>query len=312
MGEIGPQYSRDSAFTARTRFHQSWYRARALGVPCGTGPTARSRSRYGNMLRGEDGERGLNFLTPRIFSVVRRRLAENRGAMEPFRLLCNMLSSQPMCFNLFGPLVEDADLATTLLKSILPDGVARVTRVAVEDAPQPAEEYLDDRTAFDAFIEYERGDGGLAFLGVETKLSEPFLPGTYDKPAYRRWVEQPDSPWLTETWDRVADSRHNQLWRGHLLAVALLHHPRSRHAAGRFALVRHAGDHECADTVAGYRRLLKPGDDSFLDLPLDHVVSAWERAAPREECRRWLADFRLRYLDLAASEEEWRCHRRTS
>lgn len=35
---IGPQYSGDNPFTARMRFHQSWYRAERRRLACGTGP----------------------------------------------------------------------------------------------------------------------------------------------------------------------------------------------------------------------------------------------------------------------------------
>ena len=72
------------------------------------------------MLTHADGERGLNFLTPHIFEVAKRRLAIKKGTIDPFRLFCNMLSSQPMCFNLFGPLVDDLELATHLVQLLLP------------------------------------------------------------------------------------------------------------------------------------------------------------------------------------------------
>ncbi len=52
------------------------------------------------MLTGESANAGLNFLTPGIFALAKRRIEEGRGVVEPFRLLRNMLSSQPMCFNL--------------------------------------------------------------------------------------------------------------------------------------------------------------------------------------------------------------------
>ena len=60
--ELGPQCSKDSPFTARMRLHQSWYRARLLKVPFGTGPKKTDEKFYGNMLRKEDGEKGYNFL----------------------------------------------------------------------------------------------------------------------------------------------------------------------------------------------------------------------------------------------------------
>ena len=153
--DIGPQHAADSPFTARMRFHQSWYRARVLGVPCGVGPGPTSQSCYGNMLQAEHGERGLNFLRPDIFEQAQQRLRDSRGTVERFRLLNNLLSSQPLCFNLFGPLAADLDLATAAFGALLGSHeVARVTQVRFEYAPEPQEEYLNDRTAFDAFAEF--------------------------------------------------------------------------------------------------------------------------------------------------------------
>lgn len=125
------------------------------------------------MLTEESAKQGLNFLTTGIFSVAKQRL-DKKGAVEPFRQLRNMLSSQPMCFNLFGELALDLDLATTLARALWGPQVGRVVRMCFEWAPEPADEYLNDRTAFDAFLEYETVDGLPAFIGVETKLSEPF------------------------------------------------------------------------------------------------------------------------------------------
>lgn len=304
--DIGPQYSGDGRFQARMRFHQSWYRSRVLGVPCGTGPSASSTSHYGNMLTEVDGDRGLNFTSPEAFIAAKRRVDEGSGAVEPFRLFHNMLSSMPMCFNLFGPFVDDTDLATTAFRCLLGDDeIKRVRETVLEYAPSPKSEYLNDRTAFDAFVTYERPNGSLGFLGVETKLTESFSKQHYDSPGYRRWVERLDSPWSEESWSRLDDVKHNQLWRGHLLAVAMAHHPRSPYAAGRFALVRHPGDTECARVVEGYGRLLKAQDVSFVDLPLDKIIGTWEQALP-QSCTDRLASFRLRYLDLEASESEWR------
>jgi hypothetical protein len=36
------------------------------------------------------------------------------------------------------------------------------------------------RRSFDAFIEYERPDGSLGFIGIEAKLTEPFSIKHYD------------------------------------------------------------------------------------------------------------------------------------
>jgi hypothetical protein len=301
--DLGPQYSKDNDFTARMRRHQSWYRATLLRVPCGTGPKVHNKNFFGNMLRPEHGEQGLNFLTPAIHAVAVERLRQNKGAVEPYRLLNNMLSSQPMCFNLFGPMVRDPELATRLWQQVLPGRVAEVTQVCIEYAPTPAEEYLHDRTAFDAFVEYRRPDGKLSFVGVETKLTEPFSEKHYDREEYRRWMRKPGSPWRREAANRVDEVQHNQLWRDHLLSVAMNNHPGERYVDGQFMLVRHPGDAECKAVVRGYQALLRTEDESFLDMPLDELIATWDNAVGEgDEAEAWLKAFTLRYLDLAASK----------
>jgi hypothetical protein len=305
--DLGPQYPRDAPFTARMRLHQSWYRASVLRAPCGTGPRPSSTSHYGNMLNSEDAARGLNFLTPAIFEAAQARLAQQVGVVERFRLLHNLLSSQPMCFNLFAPLADDLGLATRVFRVVLGDREVReVKTVQFEYAPEPRDGYLDDGTAFDAFITYARPDGAAGSAGIETKLTEPFSQKSYDSPAYRRWMEAPHAPWRSDAWAQVAEVRHNQLWRDHLLAIALRDHPTSNCASARFILVRHPLDRDCAETVAGYRRLLNADDSTFVDPPLDSLVDAVGESVRDERGRRWVAEFRLRYLDLRASEEAWR------
>ena len=65
-----------------------------------------------------------------------------------------------------------------------------MVRVQIEYAPEPRSEFLSDRTAFDVLFEYERGSGGLGFVGIETKLTEPFSVQEYQGPAYRYWTER--------------------------------------------------------------------------------------------------------------------------
>jgi hypothetical protein len=303
--DIGPQCSADSPFMARMRLHQSWYRMSVLGVPCGTGPTKTSGARYGNMLMSADGEGGLNFTSPEAFTAAQGPPDAKRGAVELFKLLHNTLSTMPMCFNLFGPLSVRMDLATVAFQSLLgAEEVGRVKELKFEFSPYPPSEYLDDKTTFDAFVSYERPDGKLGFLGIETKLTEPFAQKHFDTPEYRKWVEKPYSPWPSETWDKLGVIEHNQLWRGHMLTVAMANHKRSPYEVGRFALVRHPGDTDCAKVVGRYKELLKPEDQTFIDLPLDRLIESFEKALTSDG-KDWLAKFKLRYLDLAESESEW-------
>lgn len=298
---LGPQCSSDDPFTARMRRHQSWYRSHILRVPCGIGPKPTSTTPYGNMLAPADGEAGRNFLTSEIAEVALARVAEGAGAVEPFRLFHNMLSSQPMCFNLFGPLVRDTALASRLLPTLVPEQNGEVTRVLLEWAPEPAADYLGDRTAFDAFIEYRTPDHRLHALGIETKLTESFSAKIYDREEYRRWMRVPNRPWLPDADARVDAVEHNQLWRDHLLAVAIRHQAGSRYATSRLLVVHHPEDRRCVQVCAGYLALLRDGDDTVRSIALDRLVDTWSPIVKQPARTAWLQPFRTRYLELELS-----------
>ncbi len=268
-------------------------------VPYGTGPFRHSHTYFGNMLSEHAAADGLNFLTPGIFDQVKQRVAEGTGVVEPFRLMRNMLSSQPMCFNLFGELAGDLELATTLVRALWGKHIARVTGVHFEWAPTPSAEYLGDRdlTAFDAFIEYETQNDQTGFIGIETKLSEPFSDKVYDKQEYRRWMT-PDSPWQPDAGKEVAKRKHNQLWRDHLLAWSMLRQPISKYAEGSLTVVYHPEDRYCRDAIAGYRNLLRDAA-TFSSFDLAKVVSAWKSLAGQ-----WISRFEERYLALEMSREQ--------
>jgi hypothetical protein len=304
---LGPQFALDPPFRARMRLHQSWWRVHHLQAPCGSGPGPGSLTRYGNMLLAPQGASGKNFLTPAIYAVARARVAERHGAVAPFRLLHNMLSSQPMCFNLFGMAAANLDLATRLFGALLPGEVAEVTDVRLEYAPRPAHQYLGDQTAFDAFVAYRRPDGSMAFLGIETKLTEPFSPRVYDRPSYRALTERADSIWRAEAWPQLADIRWNQLWRDHMLVDALRRHASAPHGtSGRLVLIHHPLDDEASRIAARYREFLEHPDETFLAVPLDHLVRQWQQVVqPGSDEADWLASFDQRYVDLRGSDQAW-------
>ena len=197
---IGPQYHGDGPFQRRMRLHQSWYRHEVLAAPYGTGPKRADTTYYGNMLSADGAAAGLNFLTPGMHGLAMKRVAEGLGAEDAFRLLHNMLSSQPMCFNLLGYVALDYDLGTRLARSLWGTHVERVTAVRFEWAPAPRREYLNDGTSFDAIIEYDSADGP-GFISIETKLTEPFTPKVYDRREYRHWMGG-DGPWRPDAYPR--------------------------------------------------------------------------------------------------------------
>ncbi|HJN15958.1 MAG TPA: hypothetical protein QGH10_10725 [Armatimonadota bacterium] len=306
--DLGPQPKSDGRFAARMRFHQSWYRATQLRVPYGRGPRPTSPTSYGNMLCPEGAAEGKNFLTPGIFQLAQGRAATKDGVVEEYRLLHNMLSSQPMCFNLFGHLHTRPELATPLVSALGYQDVDDVTCVKIEYAPSPKEEYLNDATAFDAYIEYKLADGQRGFIGIETKLSEHFSDKDYPiddcRHRYSEWTDREGSPWPRESRDKLDDKLHNQLWRNHMLVEA--HKVVGEYSCGDLLLVRHEDDGACGKIAKGYGDLCKPDDRSFRELTLEQIVAAWRPIACDPTDGAWLDAFHRRYCDLSASETDWR------
>ena len=286
------------------RFHQSWYRRTVLHLRAGQHP--KNHKLYGSQLMEPDAAAGRNFLTPEIARVANRRLDEASGLIDRERLLCNMLSSQPMCFNLFGPLTERLDLATRLVR-VLP-GMPKeleVTAVDLEFAPDKAA-HLQDATAFDAFIEYLVPNGQRGLVGVECKLTEPFSRAHYAfEERYRCWM-LPDWWWAPGAEEDFSNVLFNQLWRNHLLAFSMLRQPGSRYDDASCAVVYHDEDASCARAIDTYGEMLRPEfKHTLLRWRLEELVSEWEQQLKSTEDQEWLAAFRLRYLSLSESDGAW-------
>lgn len=293
---IGPQSSSDPASVRRHRFHQSWYRSFVLGVPAGTGPQPGSVSPYGNMLTAEDGAAGRNFLNSEIQAVAEARIAQG-GTVEPFRCRHNMLSSQPMCFNLFGPLARRPDLAAAFVSSVTGRTVEiEAAGVRIEDSPG----HLDDRTGLDASIRYMTSDGERGVLGIETKLSEQFSAKEYaldSKPAYRRYSEGPGSPFAADRLDDLTDARWNQLWRNQMVCEAIKDDEQRDHAEQVVVFPDDMVD--TAGLVDQYASLLSRRD-AVRAMTLSAVLDVLGGAGD-PGIREWLGAFRTRYVDLGLS-----------
>jgi hypothetical protein len=300
---IGAQSSGDPAPVRRHRFHQSWYRSFVLGVPAGTGPQLESDSVYGNMLTTEDGIAGRNFLTAEIRDLAEARIAEG-GTVEPFRCRHNMLSSQPMCFNLFGPLNRRPQVAAAFVTAVTGRTVAiEPSGVRIEDSPG----HLGDRTGLDASIRYVTADGERGILGIETKLTEQFSPKPYaldSRPEYERYSRGPGAPFAEDRLDEITDGRWNQLWRNQMVCEAIKQDEGRTHAEQ--VIVFPDDMSHIAGLVEEYASLLtRP--DAVRAMTLPDVVGVLAGAGESDDTE-WLRAFRTRYIDLwlsAALFESW-------
>ncbi len=130
----------DHRFKAAARFLQALWRE-DRGLPIGThldrGNPHRVR-RLGSRISLATGRTGGNFMTPNIAAVAARALAyrEPGAAYDISRLRTNLLSSQPLAFNLFAPLSTDPALAARFIAELVPTAqLATVTDILFEHSP---------------------------------------------------------------------------------------------------------------------------------------------------------------------------------
>lgn len=285
------QIASDSARTARYRALQSWYRQEVLGVLPG-------RNRRGRVIASMLPEEalierpGLNFITPEAGANASKRAGEvsrTGGTLDEDRLRRNMLSSMPMCFNVFGSLREHPDLPQ-LLSEVFELDVFSIDLVECEWAPERTA-HLHDRTAFDAFVAYKDSSGQSCLLAIETKYTEPFSQKEHDSQLYRQ-VTAGSGYFREGASERLIGRATNQMWRMTMLGASMMN--RGDFESGTVAVMSLADDRRARAAVDGVRAEVV--DETFVKFaPLEDLV---ETAKRYQGLRGWGIDFATRYLDL--------------
>jgi hypothetical protein len=154
LAQYHVDYPRDTDFSAYARLLQSKWRERQ----------GFSHVNYGNFLETKFAKDSrANFLTKNIQNLVSDQIKKVRsegGLIGEPRIWNNLLSSQPLCFNLFGELCHDPNfaLASQYFKTLFPNKIEVVTGIKFEYSPsRKNEKYTGDSSAFDVFVEYING-----------------------------------------------------------------------------------------------------------------------------------------------------------
>lgn len=209
------------------------------------------------------------------------------------RIFDDLLSSQPLCFNLFGELRCNLNLATSVFAELLPGRVGDVTGLEFEYSPGRREpKYTGDRTAFDAYVAFKTPRGERGFIGIEVKYHEnleeqqsPPRPRYYEIAALMGCFRQ-------EMLDRLQQQPLQQLWRDHLLAGIL--REVGGFGDGLFAFLYPKDNPDCAQAVARYRQCLA-NSVTFEDWTLEKFTAI----VKKHTTTAWIDDFNDRYLNFS-------------
>lgn len=241
---------------------------------------------------------GANFLSATIHEEVRRRLETRQGqeTVDVDRLERHLLSSMPLCFNLFGELPTQPDRLSAFGERLLGTPTTGQA-VCFEWSPgRGALEFTNDRTAFDVALSFDTA-GGPQLVGIETKYhevaeaEEPPNPQTR-MPRYREIVAAglDGRPVFEPDWEqRILGSPLQQLWRDHLLLLTAVQSASTPWTGGKYVLVHPAGNPSFADAAEEYADALVD-DSTFATMTVEEVLDAGV-LTPETEAR-----FRARYL----------------
>jgi hypothetical protein len=288
----------DSRFTSAARLLQALWREEK-GLPIGVYRTVKGKVRkLGSRLDAKSAKEGNNFLSPEIAKLAfRESVYREIGAMiEQERLWKNLLSSQPLCFNLFGGLKLDYDKANKFFRHLFPDYLESVEGIYFEHSPgrgNPA--FTDDNTAFDVFVICKTVNGEIGFIAIEVKYSESMAePLASLRPRYDELSKligvynDPDN-------SALRTNPLQQLWREHMLSRSMIEN--GLYPSGRFVLIYPSQNHQCAHATSAYQSHLvsvDPKVSGFQVITLDNCIETL-RVIGDKQVANALYD---RYLDF--------------
>lgn len=288
----------DSRFASNARLLQAYWREQRR-LPIGAHrPQSGEPRAMGSRLAPDAARSGYNFITPEIARLVRREAAYREpGAMiEEERLWSNLLSSQPMTFNLFGQTKLDLKFGRRLIRKLFPDVAGELVEVRFEHSPGRGDlRFTGDGSAFDVAFVVKGADGAHHFIGVEVKFSE-----TMQQPARPKRARIDELAELARIHvdpgnvDLRSD-RLCQLFSEHLLAFTIAHEAKFART-GRFAIVAPQQNKDAWKAIELYKSHLCEGSPvPFSALTLEAVVAAIETCGEPEIA----AKLRERYLDFS-------------
>ncbi len=206
---------------------------------------ARSRSAHTSLLgrplqRPTAAEWTRRMRVNRAATSCRRRFARRSKAgvanpqphqtLNPAQLWADLLSSMPLCFNLFGELDSDHTRLTDVIDTLWPDHQGDADQMRFEWSPGRRDPlYLNNRSAFDAAIVLELPDAHRGVIGIETKYHEDIRREraphpTSRLPRYREVTER--SAIFGSGWEaKLVGTDLQQFWLDHLLVLSMLQHP---------------------------------------------------------------------------------------
>ncbi len=287
-------YKPDTDFASHARLLQSKWRVKQ-GLKMNNSP----KSNYGNFVDTDIAKATkVNFMTDNIKKLINDKILEIRskgGLVGEPRIWNNLLSSQPLCFNLFGELHYDLNLATKFFQALFPDKVSAVTKIDFEFS---SKRHKPDNSAFDVYVEYLH-NYKKHFFGIEVKYQENLLEETHGKAAENFAKHKDEYIKLTDdskfykpnAIEQLQFAPLAQMWRDHLLSFNMT----NKNISGSFIFLYPFDNDECNKVVSIYQTYLASNnEDESKFYPRD--LANFIRTLKEIHNTKWTQELAERYL----------------
>ncbi len=282
-----------SPFQRRARVLQALWREEQ-GFPCGEHRRGDTTRPLGSRLPMPWAQETLaNFMTERTRAVVRQEVCDPlRSAGKLYgkpRIFNDLLSSQPLCFNLFAELRFDLRLASAVIADLTGGRFTKVRTIQFEHSPGRGDpRYTGDRSAFDVFLECRTPSGGPGFIGVEVKYHEDLRGGAGEHHARYDEIAARMACFAPQASAALRSAPLQQIWRDHLLAGVTRYV--DSYADALFVLLYPHDNGRVRDAVRAYEACLSDAT-SFAAWTLEDFLRCLRTSSGAD----WISRFQDRY-----------------
>lgn len=302
--DLGPQSESGNKFTKKCRLLQSKYRCNSLKVNYGVGPNFNSKDLQGNMLSNGENT-GLNFLSETAFNFAKQKVLDkqiNKNlTIDEFRLFNNMLSSMPMCFNLFSDLrqhlLDDRDETSGIIKRMFSeiDWIETTEYIDVEFIPNPIEYYTNDKTAFDAMILVKDEKGKKGLITIETKYTDLLGSNSSSNIELKNKIVEENNLFSEQYSIELRQNGYKQIHRNYILTYAYAKRNKIRNFIN--VIISPKEDLISEKEINEVKQALTKNKDSIIKIPLESFV---ERGigCENKKISKIMKEFQKRYLNF--------------
>jgi len=291
----------NSDFKKAAKRHQVNYREQNIGSDYNT---------YVTWLTDDAGKSGKNFFDG--FSIFKE--VQQRYPKFYIDLYSDMLRSEHIPFNLFVPFRQDLTFCKNVFNEFLGGCIKSVDKqsiidksdnIKIEFAPSPKENYLNDRTSFDTYIQYTHQDDMKGIIGIEVKYTEKEYKlesgstqekAINDKSSKYYSVSKDCGLFDTSSMDILLTDVFRQIWRNQLLAesIRFVHKDKIKHSSSLTFYPE--GNEHFTETSEKYVAMLLDKDNKFIPVTYEKFLSACYKHCPNNDFKTWIDYLTKRYI----------------